>query len=118
MATVQESNVVIGRDEILAFVATLSTPDFNKFTDEDIQKISDYIGSDGCTMVAQIYKRACIKHDFMYRTHRDFTGEVVTRAEADRRFRLCIQSLSGWHLLSPISWVRWLGVRIAGRFFW
>lgn len=50
----------------------------------------------------------CNEHDFHYQEGR------LTRAEADKVLRLCIQDKGYWLL----GWVYWLGVRIFGRRFY
>lgn len=71
--------------------------------------------SDGCTGVADFYIECCWYHDKLYQTGLDFNNQPVTRAEADRRFRLCMQSRSKLGRFSPMSWWRFSGVRIFGR---
>lgn len=50
----------------------------------------------------------CGEHDTYYQ------GGTVSRAEADRRLRKCIQK-KGYVVL---PWIYWLGVRIFGRRYW
>lgn len=108
----------ITKESVLAFTETLSTQDPDKFIPRDYQRIAQYINSDGCTLVTQIYKAACIEHDWYYVTGRDFMGETISRKEADRLLRVRLQKLSPLKVASPISWIRWVGVRIGGHFFW
>ena len=88
---------------------------------EWVRWLADRLHSDGCTGVADIYKDCCLEHDISYRTGLDprvthYKGRAVpiSRAEADKRFRQCMQSRSVLGKLSPVSWVRWAGVRIGG----
>lgn len=109
-------------ETLLEFLSALSTSDCNEFTATDCELIRFYVKSDGCTNVVDIFLQACIEHDFYYRTHHDFEGKLISRREADRRFRLRIQGLSKRYVgrLKPlilvagffISWERWLGVRV------
>ena len=115
MATSKKQYTV---EEIRAFGATLSTTDPDSFTAEDTKKVGEYIGSDGCTGVPDWYVAGCIEHDFYYRTKMDFTGKPVSRSYADKRLRLVTQKLSPVRHASPISWVRWTGVRVVGWIFW
>lgn len=83
-----------------------------------VRKWATEAGSDGCTLVTQLYQDCCFEHDHAYRTGTDLAGNKVSRSEADATFRRCIQSRSKLGKFSPISWVRWIGVRIGGRFMW
>lgn len=103
------------------FIDNLSTSNHLDLTPTDIKNIKLYINSDGCTGVPDFYVDECIKHDFYYRTHTDFTGKLISKEDADTRFRLGIQNksklnkLNFWKfrfgVLSPVSWIRYLGVR-------
>jgi hypothetical protein len=104
--------------KIYEFGLTLSTTDHLKMTADDIKKIGEFVCTDGCTGVTQIYKAACVIHDFYYVTHRDFQGTPITKAEADKRFRQVLQKLSFFGILSPMSWWRWAGVKAFGHMFW
>ena len=75
--------------------------------------------SDGCSGVPDFYLDCCYEHDIAYRTGCDVYGNPITRAEADRWFRISIQNHSilakvKLGFLSPVSWWRWAGVRILG----
>lgn len=76
------------------------------------------LGADGCSGVPDFYKDCCDEHDIHYRTKHTLDGQPISRPEADVRFRECIQSRSGFGRLSPLSWWRWLGVRIFGGKAW
>lgn len=105
-------------EELIAFTSTLSTQDPDKFTTDDYADIAVWINSDGCTMVPDIYLVACIEHDFYYTTARDFYGELISRAEADRRFRVRIQQMSKFKKFSPYSYVAFIFVAAFGWAFW
>ena len=62
---------------------------------------------DGCTAVPDFDFGAdcCGEHDFHYQDN------DISRAEADKRLRQCIQK-KGYIVL---PWIYWLGVRIFGR---
>lgn len=74
--------------------------------------------SDGCSGVPDFHVICCLEHDIAYRTGQTVDGESLTRAEADARFRRCIQSRSLLGFFSPMSWWRWLGVRVGGSASW
>lgn len=76
--------------------------------------------SDGCTGVPDFHVDGCYEHDIAYRTGKDIYGNPITRAEADRRFRIYHQKHSYLAKLklgffSPMAWWRWAGVRVLGR---
>lgn len=71
--------------------------------------------SDGCSGVPDLYVECCWEHDLAYRTGHTLTCEPITRVEADAEFRRCIQARSRLRRFSPVSWVRWVGVRVFGR---
>jgi hypothetical protein len=72
--------------------------------------------SDGCTGVTDWLVYTCEEHDNHYKLHVMLDGSTIDKATADYIFRVRIQQGSplagmglGW--LSPIAWIRWLGVR-------
>lgn len=97
---------------------TVTTRKWEELTPEDVGRIATAINSDGCTGVPDFYLHCCTIHDFWYTTHHDINGHPITRQEADRRFRECIQSRSRFGGLSPMAWWRWLGVRLFGGSAW
>lgn len=103
---------------LLEFIQNLSTSDPLKLSKEDITNIKLYIDSDGCTGVPDFYKAECIKHDFYYRTHHNFKGELISKEWADLSFMRGIQSKSKFGKYSPMALWRYLGVRIFGRSAW
>lgn len=104
--------------DLLAFTVTLSTRDWRKLTKYDIAKISLFVASDGCSGVPDFYLDCCIIHDWFYRTHRDLDGTPITRAEADRRLKKCIQSESMFGAFSPMAWWRYHAVKRFGKKAW
>jgi hypothetical protein len=79
--------------------------------------------ADGCSKALEVYREACLEHDLTYRTGFDprmlFLYHVpvaISRREADARFREEMQRRSFAGKLSPMSWWRWLGVRVFGGF--
>lgn len=104
--------------DLIDFIESLSTSDPEKLTAQDIDKIRWFIKSDGCTDVPDFYVEECIKHDFYYRTHHDFSGRLIRKKDADIRFRRGIQNKSNLGVMSPISWERWLGVALFGTKAW
>lgn len=85
---------------------------------ELVRKMAEELKADGCTGVIDFSRDCCLHHDIMYRTGKCCDGTKVTRAEADRLFRLCMQRRSIFGVCSPMSWVRWLGVRVFGCHAW
>ena len=73
---------------------------------------------DGCTGVPEFYQDACLEHDLHYADAKTAFGDPITREESDERFRLVIQKRSCFRLFSPLSWWRWLGVRLLGKNAW
>ena len=74
--------------------------------------------SDGCTGVKDIYIHACWEHDFHYRYAVTLFGEPITFNEANARFRQVIQGSSKLKWFSPISWIRFAGVKMFGKPIW
>ena len=85
---------------------------------ERVRQRAAELGSDGCTLVTELYQDCCLEHDIAYRTGRDLDGHPITRAQADQRFRQCIQARSPLGRFSPLAWWRWAGVRLFGWLFW
>ena len=84
----------------------------------DIRIVANALKSDGCSHVVDIYKDCCLEHDVHYRTGKRLDDVPITRAQADAQLRRCIQSRSIFGKASPISWTRWLGVRLGGWWAW
>jgi hypothetical protein len=74
--------------------------------------------SDGCTSVADFRIDCCYEHDIPYATGLDVFGKPQGKAQTDKEFRQCIQERSPLGRLSPMSWIRWAGVRLFGRGIW
>jgi hypothetical protein len=79
---------------------------------ELIRTLAADLQSDGCTGVKDFYQDSCLYHDVLCRTGVDpFTGEPITAADADYALRRSIQDRSRFGRFSPMSWIRWIGVR-------
>ena len=81
------------------------------------QRIRDWAaraGADGCTMATGAFVNCCLEHDFHYAHGHTLDGQPITRAEADERFRACMQRHSWLGWWSPMAWIRWSAVRLAG----
>lgn len=92
------------------------------------------IDSDGCSGVSDIYLNCCLEHDLGYwygkipaSAYANYLQDVdeywegatiTSRSEVDKTFRQCIQSRSKVGRWSPVSWVRWVGVRLFGKKIW
>lgn len=85
---------------------------------ESVRQSAAELGSDGCTKVSQMYQDCCFEHDIAYKTGATVDKAPVTRAEADAAFRRCMQQKSRLGRLSPMSWWRWIGVRLFGGSSW
>ena len=82
---------------------------------DQLKTLAQSIGSDGCTNAAEWYQECCWEHDWTYVTGMTPRGVSITKAEADQRFRDCLQRHSSFLWLSPMSWWRYLAVRKFGR---
>lgn len=85
---------------------------------ERVRSIAAALGSDGCSGVPDFHLDACLEHDIHYRTGKTIYGTPLTRAQADARFRRCIQQRSIFGRFSPMAWWRWAGVRLFGGASW
>lgn len=80
--------------------------------------------SDGCTGVSNWYLFCCWAHDFGYQTGLDpyqyWMGHRVAQGEpeSNTKLRWCIQAESKLGRFNPISWIRYWGVSLFGRFFY
>lgn len=104
--------------DLIDFIESLSTSNPDRLTVADIDKIRWFIQSDGCSGVPDFFVEECIKHDFYYRTHHDFSGRLIRKKDADLRFRRGIQNKSKIGAMSPLSWWRWLGVTLFASKAW
>ena len=110
--------IQIDYKDLYDFIRDLKCTSEDEAADDHIKLAYWYTRSDGCTGTLDLFKSACIIHDFHYRTHHDLCGRILNRAEADRRFRIRMQRLSRLGVCSPIAWWRWLVVRCLGGRFW
>jgi hypothetical protein len=85
---------------------------------ETVRRTATTLNSDGCTGVPDLYLDCCYQHDIHYRTHRTLDGQPITKREADRLFRECMQSHSRLGWWAPLSWVRWAAVALLGKCSW
>ena len=99
-----------------------------------IEREATRMGSDGCSLVSEIYHWCCLEHDCAYRTHKDphdaycwylngvlnywAAAKSITKSEADARFRKAMQERSKLGRFSPVSWLRWVGVKVGAKKAW
>ena len=103
-----------------------------------VREECDKIGSDGCTLVSEMFHKCCSQHDLAYYWGKNPKSaynyyittvapdneacwryaDPVTRKEADDQFKTCIQGCSVFKRFSPLSYIRWAGVRIGGAGIW
>lgn len=102
----------------LLFVETLSSNGWRNLSRDDLVRIAEYIDSDGCSFSLDIHVRCCVVHDWFYETHINFDGSPISRSEADRVFRHCMQRKSVFRSLGPLAWWRWTAVRLLGGRAW
>ncbi len=133
--------IKIDYKDLYDFVRDLKCETEEEASEQQIKLAHWYTRSDGCTGTLDLFRDACIVHDFHYRTHHDLCGRLINRAEADRRFRVRIQRQARDTILcqlplsvkrfavvvafatiigqcSPIAWGRWAVVRCLGGRFW
>lgn len=76
-------------------------------------------GSDGCTHASDRLARVCcLEHDFAYVHGFTVRGVLITKWQADQRFRDCCAAHSPLRWLSPWAWLRWLAVSRFGHGIW
>lgn len=83
-----------------------------------VRKRAKELHSDGCSHAKDWYLDCCLQHDIAYRQGCSVDGTPMTRTHADAQFRHCIQQRSPLGRCSPMSWVRWTGVRLFGWVGW
>lgn len=83
-----------------------------------IYALETALHSDGCTAVSEAYHDCCVIHDLGYKLGIDPWGHPINKAEADLNFRKCMQSKSPLGKFSPMSWWRWLAVKVFGKKFY
>ena len=109
---------IVSKEYIVAFTIQLSSWNYLKLNKADIEAISEFIESDGCSGVPEFYHEACVVHDWYFRTHRDFDGSPISFEEANRRFKELIQKKSKFGWFSPMAQWRYLAVALFGEKAW
>lgn len=100
------------------FLKYLGETNPDRFTSQHWHLVWAYIKSDFCTSVADVMKWACVEHDFYFRTHHDFEGKAISFMDANKRFRIRMQRLSRFGVISPLAWWRWAAVCVFARSAW
>jgi hypothetical protein len=86
---------------------------------ERVKYLARRLNGDGCSASLDLWFSVCCdEHDIAYRTGYDVEGYPVSRAQADRLLRICIQAGTPLGKFSPTSWTYWLGVRVFGKWAW
>ena len=67
---------------------------------EAIRARAKELQSDGCSRVTSMYLDCCLEHDIYYRTGKTLNGKEISREEADKIFRECMQSRSIFKVFS------------------
>lgn len=111
------SAVIVTEDSGISVTIPILSPG-QPITSDYIKSLDSAINTDGCTGVRDFYRECCVIHDLGYRYRIDPWGRVIGRADVDAGLRACIQAKSWLGKLSPVSWIRWSGVRIFGRYFY
>jgi len=102
--------------------------------EEFINREAKLINSDGCTGITNVHGLCCKIHDIEYRYHKNsldayqayldgyhyfwIVAKDISKSDVDRKFRRCLQSNSVLGYFSPISYIRWLGVKLFGGKAW
>ena len=84
-------------------------------------EIAAALRGDDCTSAPDLtYRACCDQHDVYYKTGRDLDGNPISRAEADKRLRLCMRRTGKTPLIGRwlLPWVYWGAVRLFGRGAW
>lgn len=92
------------------------------------------IKSDGCSKSLELYHQACQQHDLCYfyakSPHSAYTrylegeidpwehAEAITKGASDAMFRREMQAHSRFGRFSPMSWWRFVGLKIFGGHAW
>ena len=86
--------------------------------EDQLRELAKSIGSDGCTAALQVHQVCCWEHDWCYVTGMTPRGRLISKVEADARFRECLQARSPFRGYSPLAWWRWVAVTWFGRGVW
>lgn len=100
------------------FLQQLSTPNPDRFTEEDWKLVRAYTRSDGCTNALDWLPKSCWEHDFYFRTHHDFSGRVISFCQANNRYLLRMIRLSPFGVFNLRAYLRWLAVALLGKSAW
>jgi hypothetical protein len=89
-----------------------------------VRFIAKWLHADGCSSISQVYMEPCLEHDIHYKTRQWAEGWIsgrilpITRAQADWQMLLATMSRSPARVLTPIGWLRWIALRVAGWKAW
>lgn len=97
---------------------SVGIPKQNRFYWDSIVRKAIELHFDGCSCVTQAYQEPCFAHDLHYSTHKDLFDNPITKEQADLQFRKDIQIRAFLGYWSPMSWVRWFGVKVFGGNAW
>lgn len=116
------------------FLSYLGETDPSKFTKQHWHMVWAYTKSDFCTWVIDLFKWACVEHDFYFRTHHSFDGKPITFmganiryfkrmlvmsnpfAKSGKGYLRCIGKFVGY--FNPFAYIRFAGVCLFGRSAW
>ena len=93
---------------------------------DQVRAIARWLGTDGCSSVSQVYMAPCLEHDIHYRTRQCVDKFIhgidldwpISRFQADVQMLLATMSRSPARVFTPIGWVRFWGLRMAGWKAW
>lgn len=104
--------------DVESFIKRLKTSNPLKLDKVDLRKIKVFVNSNGCTFVRDIFKDACILHDFYYMTKRDLENKNITRKYADYLFLEYMIHTSSNQFERGLAHIFWAGVRVFGWYAW
>lgn len=87
---------------------------------DHVANLRGLIRGDGCTSAPELwFHEACNEHDWDYTTHRDESGNRITRLDADNRFLKNMRQASpNWFVKNTLPFLYYGAVRLFGSTYW
>lgn len=85
---------------------------------DQVRRRARELKTDGCSGISQTFLAPCLEHDIHYRTRSTMNGDPISRRRADWLMLQATMSRSVVRCATPMGWMRYVGLRVAGWVAW